>query len=458
MIPQFINRELELRFLNDAFNSNKAELIVIYGRRRIGKTELINKFCQKKPHVYLLCTEDNEKNNLEMFRDRLADFINKPILRDIKIESWNQLFQRFLELFDSKEKVILAIDEFSFLISLNRGVVSAFQKIWDEQLKKRNIMLILAGSSISMMETEVLGYKSPLYGRRTGQWKVSELELKHIKKFFPSYNNNDLMQVYAIIGGVPAYLLELDKNKELLENIKDNILRKGKYLNQEVEFMLKQEFREQKTYLSILKQIALGFCSLGKLCAATGMDKANISKYLHVLEEITIIRHILPLGKKRKGIYLITDPFFTFWLKLVSPYQAELESGNIESVSKIIEKKLPEYMGQRFEFICEKLLLSKYFNLPLNLTSVNKWWHKEKKIDLVCLDENKKEVLFIECKWAELKERDAEQVLEELKNKSTHTNITSTREFFGIIGKKIHGKENLRKKGFTVFDIDDLDF
>lgn len=456
MLQLFVDRENELKFLEEAYKSDKAELVIIYGRRRIGKTEIINKFCENKPHIYLLCTEDSEKNNLEMFRDRFADFLGKPILKDMKIESWSQLTQRFLELLERKNKIVIAIDEFSFLININKGIVSIFQKIWDELLSKRKVMVILCGSSVGMMETEVLGYKSPLYGRRTGQWKVDEIELRHLNKFFPYNNTEDLLRTYAVVGGIPAYILEFDKNKKVFENIKEKILQKGKYLYQEVDFLLKQEFREQRTYLTILKNIAIGFNNLGKLCSATGMDKANISKYLYTLEETQIIKHILPLGKRRGGIYVITDSFFNFWLNMVSPYQAEVESGNVEGVIEIIKKDFSSYMGKMFESISEKLIHSHQFKIPINLTSIGKWWYKDKEIDLICLDESKKEVLFIECKWSNLSERAARKVLWELKEKSRFVDLKRKKEYFGLIGKTIHGKEKLKKEGFIVFDLRDL--
>jgi len=458
MIPQFINREKEKEFLEGAYKSGRAEMIVLYGRRRIGKTELIAHFCKGKPHVYYLCTEDSEKNNMEALSADFAEFLGKPILREVKIESWLHLFERFLELLGKNEKkAIIAIDEFPFLISINHGIPSIFLKIWDTLLKDRNIMLILSGSSVSMMETEVLGYKSPLFGRRTGQWKVDWLALRHLGKFFPSYSIEERMMVYAVLGGVPAYLKEFTDNTGVFDNIREKILQKGKYLYQEVEFIMKQEFREQRTYLTILKKMALGFNSIGKLCAETGMDKANLSKYLAVLEETRITRHILPLGRKRGGVYVIDDPFFNFWLKMAAPHQAELESGNSAGVARIIEKEFAGYMGRMFELICEKQILSGAVSAPIQITSVAKWWHKEREIDIACVDEAAREALFIECKWADLSEKEAKSILDELKEKSAFVEWKRDKEYFGLMGKNISGKENLRKQGFWVIDLKDFE-
>ncbi|MDI6737861.1 MAG: ATP-binding protein [Nanoarchaeota archaeon] len=457
MIPQFINRKQELQFLEEAYRSSRAEMIVLYGRRRIGKTEIITHFCKGKPHIYYLCTEDSEKNNMDALISMFGEYLEKPIMKELKAESWMQIFKRFIELLGKNEKkIVIAIDEFPFLISLNRGITSIFLKLWDEMLKKENIMLIISGSSVSMMETDVLGYKSPLYGRRTGQWKVQMMELKHLGSFFPGYSIEELVQAYGILGGVPAYLQEFENSKNIFENIKDAILQKGKYLYQEVEFMLKQEFREQRTYLAILKKMALGFNSIGKLCAETGMDKANLSKYLAVLEETGIIRHILPLGKKRGGIYAIDDPFFNFWLKMAAPHQAEIESGNAKNVAKVIEKGFPGYMGRMFEAICERQILSGGLKAPINITGVAKWWHKDKEIDIIAIDENKREALFIECKWQDLREKEAEKILAGLKEKSSFVAWKREKNCFGIIAKNIAGKERLRKAGFWAVDLNDF--
>ncbi len=457
MLP-FINREEEIKFLLDAYKSKDPELIIIYGRRRVGKTELITHFSTRHPRIYHLCSEDSERENINMLKERMAKFLKKSFFADLEITSWYSLFERFSEFLDNKTKTIIIIDEFPYLISMNRGVVSLFQKAWDEILSKKNIMMILSGSSINMMENEVLGYKSPLYGRRTGQWDLEPFTIKHVKYFFPDYDTENILKTYAVLGGVPLYLQKFDRAKPLFENINDAILTKGSFLYREAEFLLKQEFREQKTYLNILKKIGQGYTSLGKLCSAAGIEKANLSKYLYTLEDIRIIRHVLPLGMKRRGGYFIKDPYFNFYFHFVYPNISEIESGNREYVITRIKEQFPGYMGKVFEDICEDMLRKRFLDIPINSFEVRKWWHKDKEIDVAALNENTKEIAFFECKWKDLSRGETLKIIGELKEKAGYVkwNNDERKEYFGVIAKRVVGRDALRRDGYLVFDLRDF--
>ena len=308
MIQKFINRENELDFLENCYKSPRPEFIIIYGRRRVGKTELIQKSLENKHGAYFLASKDTTYENINEFRQTIAEQLDIPIFSRIESNSWTELFENLVEFLNDTVKTIIVIDEFSYLIEVDRAVPSLFQKIWDQILKDRNIMLILCGSSVSLMETEVLGVRSPLFGRRTGQWEVTQLRLDPVRKFLPVYSTDDVLKTIFTIGSIPAYLDKWDDTQTVFKNIEENILSKGKYLYDEVDFLLKHEFREQWIYALILKKLSLGYNSLGKLYSATNMDKANLSKYLNTLENLHIIRHILPIHKRKGGIYVITIP------------------------------------------------------------------------------------------------------------------------------------------------------
>lgn len=452
---QFINREEELKFLESAYKSKKPEFIVMFGRRRIGKTELVTEFCKGKPHIYYLCSEESQKENIDLLKEKMSIFLSKPFFKELELDSIFKVFSRFTEFLDNRKKTIIAIDEFPYLINLNKGIISTFQKIWDELFSKRNVVLILTGSSVSMMESEVLGRKSPLYGRRTAQWKLEEFKLPFLKKFFPNYGTEELLKLYAVIGAVPLYLSKFEKTKSLEENIKEEMLTKGRFLYDEVKFLLKEEFREQKTYMLILKKLAQGYNNLGKLCSATGMDKANLSKYLYVLEETRIIRHILPLGKKRGGIYIIKDPLFSFWFRMVYPYRMETETGNTRYVIQRIQKNFSAYMGKLFESICEKLIREKYVKTPFPSFELKKWWYKDKEIDLIALNEQTMEIMFCECKWQD--RVDAKRLLKELKEKAGHVqwNNEKRKESFAVFAKSF--KKKFKEKNVYLYDLRDLE-
>ena len=254
---------------------------------------------------------------------------------------------------------------------------------------------------MGMMETEVLGYKSPLYGRRTGEWKVSPMSFKHLKYFYPVYEKSDLFCLWAICGGIPFYLQKLDGSLTVEENIKEKILRKGEILYNEPGVLLREEFREPKTYTLILKYLSLGYNKQGELSSFTGIEKGNLSKYLSVLENLRFIEYILPLGRKKGGIYEINDQFFRFWFRFVYPNLSDLERGLIDEVYSCVSPQLNAYYGKQFERLVIDQIKTKEISLPFTFTDVRPWWHKENEIDAVVTNIEKKEILFVECKLEE---------------------------------------------------------
>jgi len=195
-------------------------------------------------------------------------------------------------------------------VELDRGVVSELQRAWDEYLSKKRSFLVLCGSTVSVIETEVLGVKSPLYGRRTGSWKVEPLRFKSVRALLPGYSFEDAVKAYAAVGGVPLYVKDDSKSPE--ENIRDAVFSKGALLYDEGYFLLREEVREPSTYLTTLKYISLGYSSLGKLASATGYDRANLPKYLAVLENLGFVKHVVRLGQRKKGIYQLADNYMWF--------------------------------------------------------------------------------------------------------------------------------------------------
>ena len=439
MEQQFINRKEELKFLESKYDSNKPELILIYGRRRVGKTELIKKFINgKKNAIYFLVTNEGIKENIKQFRNTIAETLKIEYFKDLDIENFNRLFYYLAK--ELKERTILVIDEFPYLIENDRTIISQFQKIWDEYLKDKNILLILMGSSIGLMN-ELMNYKSPLYGRRTGQYEINPLSLIHLKEYF-NVDFEELIKIYAIIGGVPAYFTLLNPEASLDEIVKEKIIKKGEFLFEEPIFLLTQEFRETRIYLMILKYIALGYNTFGKLNGILEFDKGNISKYLYRLEQLKLIETILPIGRKKGGIYRIKDYFFNFWFRFVYPNKKDLELGLVNGVFNRIKKEFNSFFGRVFENIILELLETKQINIKLDFTKIGRWWHKDKEIDIVAVDEFNNEILFGECKWKS--NVDAKKILKELKEKAKDVqwNNETRKEKYAIFAKSFKTKTN----------------
>lgn len=455
MIPLFVDREKEIEFLNSICSKKGFKLIVLYGRRRVGKTELLKHFLERKKGAYALLTDESLKENLKELKSKFYELTGKDYFLNIETESLYELFKYFVQEIKDQDS-ILAIDEFPYLLSINRGFLSTFQKIIDELLKNTNHALILCGSSLSIMENDVLGYKSPIYGRDVNSWKLLPFQFKVIYNL--SKDINIAMEKYFIFGNIPYYIKFYDDNESLHKNIRINLLTKGTNLYDEPLILLRQEFKESRTYRLILKYISLGYRSLGKLCSATGLDKSNIMKYLSTLEETNLIKHILPLGMKRKGNYEIIDPLIKFWLKFVYPNKDKLEIGNIAQVEEILNRDINSYFGQAFEYLIEDLLNLQTFLEFQRFTRIHRWWEKDKEIDLVTLNEKDKEILFCECKWKD--KVDAEAILQELSEKAKYVkwNNENRKESFAVFAKSFNKKINeFNGKKVHCIDLKDIE-
>jgi AAA+ ATPase superfamily predicted ATPase len=461
MIQLFADREQELQFLENHYKTETAELVVIYGRRRVGKTELSLQFSKNKPHIYFLADRRPETELIHELKQRMSNYLKDTSFAKLDIKNWTELFQEFTK-WSKNEHPTIIIDEFPNLIEVNHATPSMFQKIWDQNLKNTHTMLILLGSSIAMMETEVLNYKSPLYGRRTAQWKLEPLKLFHLKPFFPEYSLETLIRVYGCLGGIPAYLKKFDAQQGFWQNVEQKILTKGEFLYEEAEFLLREELREPRNYSSILRTIAQGAKTYGEILNQTGMDKSMLSKYASVLEDLGFTKRVYPIGAKpkpRKGQYTIADNYLAFWFKYIFPNKTELETGNTTQVQNRIHEDYNTHLGYVFEQVTQEILteIQRKDKLPFRFTTMGKWWFKNTEIDLIALDEETRTTTFLETKWSNLNEQDTQRTLNNLKTKAQQFRWNRKEENYGIIAKKITAKQQLRSKGYIALDLTDFE-
>ena len=462
----FINRRQELTALNQRHTSGNPEFLLVYGRRRVGKTALIKEFCKDKRYIYYLCSQENDLIQVKKIAKRIAEYFNEmtPL-----VESWEELFKYISQ--KSKERLVLVIDEFPYLMEKNKAMASLFQAAWDEYFKDTNIFLILCGSSISMME-DLLNYKSPLYGRRTGQIELLPLSLKDVFKFFPEYTIEQKIQAHSILGNIPMYLLEFDDKKSIKKNIEENILRQDKILYKEPLFLLKQELRDTGTYLTLLEQIKDRPIRMNMLASKSNIDVNKLPKYLSVLSNLRITKKIIKVTEKKVKTknthYVISDNYFKFWFRFIYPNLSEIEGGNKNRILKIINNNLDSYIGYVFENASKEFLidLNRIKKVKFSFEKIGNWWgyyrkdnvRQEVEIDLIALNDVKKEIGFFECKWKILSLKQAFCILEDLKQKSKYVdwNNENRTEHFGLIAKKIQDKKELRKQASFAWDLDDF--
>ena len=404
---EFINRENELNLLREMNQSNQAELLIVYGRRRVGKTELLRHFSRERRHIFFTATQSTDKNLLGSWSRLLWQHKQGEDLPDFTFPNWEASF-RFLFSMAGQERLPVIMDEFPYLVEANPALPSILQKVWDEFLQHSRIFLVLCGSSIGMMEKHTLNHSSPLYGRRSGQMLLSSLRFSAARRFFNSLSVVEQVEAYAILGGMPAYLQRFTPRRSLGQNVVSQILSPNRFLYDEPLFLLHTELREPRNYFAILQAIAHGNTRPNQIAQASGIgDARTISKYLSVLQDLRLVERTTPITEKnprksRKGLYRLADNFLRFWFRFSAPYRSELEQGQGEMVwQKIIQPRLPEFVGPVFEQIWRQLWWEKARagDLPFMPQKIGSWWTPHQEVDLVAVNEAENALLLGECKW-----------------------------------------------------------
>ena len=421
----FIGREKEIAFLESKYTAENGQLIVLYGRRRVGKTETLKEFCKNKPHVFFACRECTDKLQLRTFSEKMLKE-DIPARRYIsQFENWEQAFRSVTDLPSGDEKKLLIIDEFPYMCRGNTSIPSVLQNLWDEVLKDKNVMIVLCGSSMSFIEKELLSEKNPLYGRATGVYKMTEMDFYDAVKFFPDYSDTDKVIAYSVLGGIPHYLKQFDPKKSLAENIKNNILTKGCVLYSEVDFLLRQELRETPIYNSLIEAIALGNTKLNEISQKSLVDDTSkTSTYLRNLIQLGIVEREFSVdaGTKERantnrGTYKLTDNYFRFWYAFVFANYSELEAGDVDGVFHYsVEPQLHQFSSMPFEDICRQYVrkLQQSNALPFRYAHIGRWTGKttvrdtsapggtriaETEIDILAVSKSRNEYLVCECKF-----------------------------------------------------------
>ena len=427
----FIGREKELKALNNLYTSDKFEFAVIYGRRRVGKTALINEFIGDKKSIYFMGVESNAKQNLENFSKSIIEY-NSGIVADTSFQSFQSALEYVFEL-SRNERIILVIDEYPYVARSSKSLASTLQMLIDKYKDTSKVMLILCGSSMSYMEDNVLAYKAPLYGRRTAQMKILPFDFEETCRYFKNFSSEDKALIYGIVGGTPQYLLQMNDKQSIEDNIKNTYLNPVSFLFEEPTNLLKQEVREPAIYTAIITAIATGASRMSEIATKVGEDTNVCTSYIKNLMNLGIVQKETPYGEKnsRKTIYYIEDNMFRFWYRFVLDNNSVIMRGATDRVYKRIEPYLSDYMGKVFENICTQYLWKQLLDekCPIEFNSLGRWWgndpmeKKQTEIDIMG-EQDKDTALFGECKWTN--EKVDLSVLETLVKRSklfSYTNV-----------------------------------
>lgn len=401
----FIGREREIEALNKLYQSGKFEFAVLYGRRRIGKTAIIREFTKDKETIFFTGVESNSKQNLENFSRCILEY-HTGLAVDTSFANFQAALEYIFELAKSK-RLILVIDEYPYVARASKSLASTIQLMIDKNKDSSKLFLILCGSSMSYMEDHVLAYKAPLYGRRTAQFKINSFDFFESCRYLEKLSDLDKALAYGIVGGTPQYLMQIDTNSTIEENIKNIYLDPSSFLFEEPNNLLKQEVREPAIYNAIIAAIATGASKLNEIAGKIGEDTGTCATYIKNLVTLGIVRKEMPYGEKasRKTIYSLEDNMFRFWYRFVLHNTSIISRGATELAYQRIKLELFSYMGAVFEEICKQYLwkLLSQGKSAIDFSDIGRWWGTNPKtksqVEIDIVGGDKESALFAECKW-----------------------------------------------------------
>lgn len=441
-MSKFIDREDEMNTLKAEYEKEGASLVILYGRRRVGKTTLISEFIKDKKALFFLASQESEVQNRNLFKETAAEFINSDLLRNASVSDWDTIFKAIADTrFETKP--IIVIDEFQYIGKSNEAFPSIFQRIWDELLKDISVMVILCGSLITMMEEQTLKYSSPLYGRRTAQIRLKQIPFSYYEKFFSNKAERELIEMYSVTGGVPKYIESFGQEKDIYDAIQKHVLNPSSYLYDEPHFLLQQEVTEIGSYFSLIKAIAAGNSKLSAIAAALELPQTGLTKYIKTLVDMDILEREVPIteekpDKSKKGLYKIKDNYIKFWFAFIYPNMSFLESGNTKIVMDKIRKG---FISNQVSFVYEDICRQKMWQMNVNqawpfyFSKVGRYWDNNTEVDIAALDNEGKNLIVGECKY--WKEAVGINILLELEEKA----------------KKINWNKQTRNTWYVLFSI-----
>lgn len=404
----FVDREAELQALEREYAREGSSFVVVYGRRRVGKTELISRFIRNRRSLYYLATEEPELQNLESFQSVAADFLQSDLLRAARLSRWEEVFREIARTCGpTDERAVIVIDEFQYLGRANPAYPSIFQRIWDTMLKDANVMLVLCGSLISLMRDQVLSEESPLYGRRTAQIRMGQIPFSHYQEFLPGRSTRELVERYAVTGGVPKYIELFNDEEDVYSAISANVLDRSGFLYDEPNFLLQREVPDVGTYFALIRAVAGGAHRPSEISRSFGIRQTSLGKYLKTLIDLDVLERQVPVtesnpDKSKKSLYRIKDNFLQFWFRFVLPNLSYLETGRTVAVEKRIrEHFIDGHVAYVYEDVCRERLwgLADSGELGFVPERVGRWWSGSDEIDVVGLSASEGRAVWGECKF-----------------------------------------------------------
>ncbi len=433
----FLNRRIELEVLEKEYSRNGFSLVIVYGRRGIGKTRLLMEWSKRKRGVHYIAAQLSYEQLSREFSELVGLELGIWVPQDI-VEAITRIAR-------IGEKIVVVLDEFQYIVEADPSVTSRLQRTIDRELVNSNLKLVLSGSAVSFFEKELLGYRSPIFGRRTLTLKLKQIRLTHAREFLSTMNTVDAIRTYSILGGSPSYL-KIAYGKPNIKHVLEEILSPGHRLLSEAEELLRQELREPKTYMAILKAVAEGKTKPSEIAQSAMIDVRTVHHYVNVLRELEILDTVKPLGQKRGSRLRFIDNYFHFWFHWIVKLRSLVEAGLTDKAISIVLDRIDEYTAKTIEYTIETITpeLYEYEYIKTKPVEVGPWWKGKEEIDLVVRDPGKS-TTFIEVKWTDITLKEAEKTLNKLIEKSTKTGLTSPHNHYVLITRSIKEHEETDK-------------
>lgn len=403
-MEEFLNRAQELEALEAFHDEPGGSLVLMYGRRRVGKTRLLREFCRGKRNLYYPAATEAEAAQVARFVEFLRQF-GVPLPAGA-FNSWPQVLEYSLSMIaDTKEPTVVVFDEFQDVLSVNKSVPSLLRNFWDEAGQFSNLSLVLCGSLMSEMQRLSEG-KEPLYGRFRAIMQIKPLTFSQAREFLPRLSLDRQAEMYCVFGGMPAYLDMASRYKSAVEAARRLILDPASVLYEEVPLILGQELREPANYMSIMESIARGLNRPAQIKSATGISSASLPGYLAQLQAMGLLERDVPAIEKgpektKKSIYVIKDNLVRFWYRFLFPNKYLIEDGDTEAVLALIKRDIATYYGRATEQVWREGVrcANRKGKLPLKLAKTGRYWAGDLEIDICGMGEDHGSFLWGECEW-----------------------------------------------------------
>ncbi len=409
----FVDREMELNLLDDLYQRPGAQFLILYGRRRIGKTCLLTHWLSQlgERHFYWVATQTSATNQLRTFSQAVFQFLNPGarIEPTFSYASWEAAFDEVRRA-TAQERLVVILDEFTYVMQANPEVPSIIQHAWDHQLKEQSaVFLILTGSLAGMIQRHVLDYQAPLYGRATGRIRLQALPFGALMELLPRYRPDQRVAVHAITGGVPGYVELFDDQLSITENLRQRIVTPANVMMGDAVFLLHEQLDEPRNYMAIIEAIAAGYHNLSDVAKMAGLARTNIVKYLGVLQELGYVERQVPATvrrpeRSRKGRYVIVDPYLRFYFRFLSPNLSLIERGMVGQAISLMQDHLIDFIGTHtFEELCRDWVAvqADLGTLPFLPERIGSFWSRQAQVDVAAVNWRTKDILLGECKWGD---------------------------------------------------------